>query len=297
MQLTPAMQQYMDVKKQHADCILFFRIGDFYETFFEDAKICHKVLDLILTSKNKDSEHPIPMAGIPHHSVDKYIPKLIAHGYKIAIAEQISEVIPGKIVQREVSRIITPGTYLHEQTKTANNILACFFSPNKQGNNYHCARGDFSLGEYQTKSFANEEDLQKHIMNIKPLEIIFDIEVPNKENLSLCIKKQSESLISLHDVPSDPEQFLLHQCKVQTLASYGQALQDGRQHAMALLISYILHNQHLPIQNIARISRQHNTNAVIFDEVSIKNLELFSSQFDGNQKYSLIGCLDTSKTA
>jgi len=108
MSFTPAIQQYLDVKKQYPDCILFFRIGDFYETFFDDAKICSKVLDLILTSKNKNAEDPVPMAGIPFHSVDKYIPKLVAHGYKVAIAEQTSEPIPGRIVEREVTQIITP---------------------------------------------------------------------------------------------------------------------------------------------------------------------------------------------
>ncbi|MDR0607938.1 MAG: hypothetical protein LBG52_06450 [Candidatus Peribacteria bacterium] len=94
MILTPAMKQYQEMKKQYLDCVLFFRIGDFYEVFFEDAHICHKVLDLVLTSKNRDAEHPIPMAGIPHHSIEKYIPKLVQHGYKVAIAEQVSEPIP-----------------------------------------------------------------------------------------------------------------------------------------------------------------------------------------------------------
>jgi DNA mismatch repair protein MutS len=94
MSLTPAMQQYLDTKKQYSDCILFFRIGDFYETFWEDAKICNKVLDLVLTSKNKNAENPIPMAGIPYHSADKYVTKLVRNGYKIAIAEQISEPVP-----------------------------------------------------------------------------------------------------------------------------------------------------------------------------------------------------------
>ena len=79
VQYTPAMQQYVNMKKEHPDCLLFFRIGDFYETFFEDAKIAAKILDLLLTSKNKNAEDPIPMAGIPHHSIDKYIPKLVAH--------------------------------------------------------------------------------------------------------------------------------------------------------------------------------------------------------------------------
>ena len=79
IQYTPAMQQYLKIKKEHPDCLLFFRIGDFYETFFEDAKIAAKILDLLITSKNKNAEDPIPMAGIPHHSIDKYIPKLVAH--------------------------------------------------------------------------------------------------------------------------------------------------------------------------------------------------------------------------
>jgi DNA mismatch repair protein MutS len=92
--------------------------------FFEDAHICHKVLDLVLTSKNKDAEQPIPMAGIPHHSIEKYIPKLIQHGYKVAIAEQVSEPIPGRVVEREISQVITPGTYIQEGSKKCNYMLA-----------------------------------------------------------------------------------------------------------------------------------------------------------------------------
>lgn len=118
------MQQYQEMKKQYLDCVLFFRIGDFYEVFFEDAHICHRVLDLVITSKNKNEPNPIPMAGIPHHSIDKYIPKLIQHGYKVAIAEQTSEPIPGKLVQREISQIITPGTYIQEGDKRFNYMLA-----------------------------------------------------------------------------------------------------------------------------------------------------------------------------
>ncbi len=88
------MQQFVDLKKQNPDAILFFRLGDFYETFWEDAKIASKVLDLVLTSKNKTSENPIPMAGIPHHSAEKYITKLVQNGYKVAIAEQMTDPIP-----------------------------------------------------------------------------------------------------------------------------------------------------------------------------------------------------------
>lgn len=106
--LTPAMQQFVDLKKQNPDAILFFRLGDFYETFWEDAKIASKILDLVLTSKNKTSENPIPMAGIPHHSSEKYVKKLVQNGYKVAIAEQMTAPIPGKVVEREVVSVITP---------------------------------------------------------------------------------------------------------------------------------------------------------------------------------------------
>ena len=118
------MQQYIDIKQQHKDCLLFFRIGDFYETFFEDAKKASKALDLMLTSKNKNSENPIPMAGIPHHSIEKYIKRLVQQGFKIAIAEQTTTPQPGKIVEREVVSIITPGTYIQESQKEFNYILA-----------------------------------------------------------------------------------------------------------------------------------------------------------------------------
>ena len=108
VQYTPAMQQYVDMKKQYNDCILFFRLGDFYEIFFEDAKLCSKLLDIMLTSKNKNSENPIPMAGIPYHSAEKYIQKLVSHGYKVAIAEQMTDPVPGKIVERQVQSVVTP---------------------------------------------------------------------------------------------------------------------------------------------------------------------------------------------
>lgn len=128
MDLTPAMQQYRDIKQQYNDCILFFRMGDFYEIFWEDAKICAKVLDIVLTSRNKDSDNAIPMAGIPYHSVDKYITKLVHHGYKIAIAEQTTTPSPGKIVERQVQSVITPGTYLQEKNKNFAYIMAVYYT-------------------------------------------------------------------------------------------------------------------------------------------------------------------------
>ena len=297
MAFTPAIEQYIEVKRQYADCILFFRIGDFYETFFEDAKLCSKVLDLILTSKNKNAEDPVPMAGIPFHSVDKYIPKLVAHWYKVAIAEQTSDPVPGKIVSREVTQIITPGTYVHEQKKTTNYMLSIHFKPYKDGQSYHIARGDFSLWEYRTRSFADIAEMQKFILTIKPSEIIFDFDFPDKDLVTTPLLQYLKCLISIYEVPFDAEHFLITMTQVQSLASFGKALDEGRLGATALLLNYIAHTQKTRLTNIAKISLHSQDHLVLLDEVTIKNLEIFTSSYENSEKYSLIGILDRTQTA
>lgn len=296
MQLTPAMQQYQDMKKQYLDCILFFRIGDFYEVFFEDALLCHKILDLVLTSKNKNSDTPIPMAGIPHHSIDKYIPKLIQHGYKVAIAEQTSDPIPGKIVQREISQIITPGTYIQEGSKRFNYMLAVTKQEQRNGEYYHIAWGDFSIGEYWTKSFKHLGELQKWILTLSPSEVIIDVDFTEKDSITTPIQQYLKCLISVYEVPSDPELFLTNACKVQTLHSFGQATTEGRLQAIALLLNYIKHTQQNALNTIYKVSYHAQLGMVQMDDITIKNLEIFSSSYEASEKYSLIGIIDQTKT-
>lgn len=217
---TPAMQQYVDMKKQYSDCILFFRLGDFYETFFEDAKICAKVLDIVLTSKNRNAENPIPMAGIPYHSVDKYIARLIAHGYKIAIAEQMTEPVPGKIVERQVQSIITPATYIEEQNKDRRYIVSISHKLYKDGNQYHISWGDFTVGQYQTKSFEDTEELILFVLALRPVEIVLDVDMPAKEDIQTRIQLYTKCLVSVYDVPYDAVNFVTRICQVQTIASF-----------------------------------------------------------------------------
>jgi len=297
MAFTPAIIQYLDIKKEHADCILFFRMGDFYETFFEDAKICSKVLDIVLTSKNKNSENSVPMAGIPYHSVDKYITKLIAHGYKIAIAEQTTDPIPGKIVDREVVSIITPGTYIQEVKKEFTYTMAISFLPHTNGQSYHIAWGDFSIGEYRTKSFVDLAEMQKFILTIRPVELIFDSNFPEKESVTTPIQQYLKCLVSLRDIPPDPEKFLASTTQVHQSASYGKALEEGRLETMTLLLYYLKHTQKDSLTNITKISFHSQDTYLILDEVTIKNLELLSSTYEGNEKYSLLNVLDSTKTA
>jgi len=293
---TPAIQQYIDMKKQYADCILFFRMGDFYETFFEDAKLCSKLLDIILTSKNKNSEHSIPMAGIPFHSVEKYIPKLISHGYKVAIAEQTTDPVPGKIVERQVVSIITPWTYIQESSPNFNYMLAIYFQPHKDGNDYHIARWDFSIGEYQTKSFSDQAQMQKFILNIRPSEIIFDVDFTTKDEIIIPIQQYLDCLVSVYEVPFDAEKFLINICNIQSISSFGKALEDWRLGAITLLLNYIKNTQQKNLSNISRIGLHSNEKYILLDDITIKNLEIFTSSYEWSEKYSLVWIFDNSRT-
>ena len=297
MELTPALKQYQEMKKLNTDCVLFFRIGDFYEVFFEDANICHNVLDLVLTSKNKSAETPIPMAWIPHHSIDKYIPKLIQHWYKVAIAEQVSDPKPWKLVQREITQIITPWTYIQEWAKNFNYMLAITRKELKTWELYHVAWWDFTLWEYQTKSFSNLWDAQKWILTLSPSEVIIDIDFPEKDSISTPIQQYLQCLISVYEVPTDPEGFLCNMSRVQTLSSFWQSVGEWRLQAITLLLHYIRHTQQQNLANISKISYHAQSGFVLMDEITIKNLEIFSSSYENNQQYSLFWILDKTKTS
>lgn len=297
MAFTPAILQYLDIKKAHPDCILFFRMGDFYETFFEDATLCSKILDIVLTSKNKNSENVVPMAGIPFHSAEKYISKLINRGYKVAIAEQTSDPIPGKIVEREVVNIITPGTYIQENHTDFVYTLAITFLPLTTGDTYHVARGDFGIGTYQTKSFRDIVEVQKFIMTIKPVELIFDVDFPEKESLSVPLSQHLSCLVSVWEIPPSPTLFLQETTWTQQLSSYGKALESWRMEALALLLYYVKHTQKHTLTNITHIAFHHSNQYMLLDDVTIKNLEILSSTYEHSEKYSLFHVLNTTQTA
>ncbi len=297
MAFTPAIIQYLDIKKAYTDCILFFRMWDFYETFFEDAKTCSKVLDIVLTSKNKNSENSVPMAGIPYHSADKYITKLIANGYKVAIAEQTSDPVPGKIVERAVVNVITPGTYIQETKKEFIYTMAITFVPYIDRQNYHIARGDFSIGDYWTKSFTHVDEALKFILTIRPVELIFDVNFPEKETISVPLQHYMTCLISVRDLPPDLENFLANTTHVQKHTSYGKALEAGRLAVTCLLFYYLKHTQKHSLTNITKISFHSQDTFLILDEVTIKNLEILSSSYEHSEKYSLLHSIDNTQTA
>lgn len=167
-------------------------------------------------------------------------------------------------------------------------MLSIHFKPYKDGSNYHIARGDFSLGEYWTRSFGDIAEMQKFILTIRPSEIIFDFDFPDKDLVTTPLLQYLKCLISIYEVPFDAEHFLVTMTQVQSLASFGKALDEGRLAATALLLNYIAHTQKTQLKNIAKISLHSQDHLVLLDDVTIKNLELFSSSYENSEKYSLI---------
>lgn len=299
--LTPAMQQYVDLKKQYPDCILFFRLGDFYEVFWEDAQLCSKLLDLVLTAKNKTSDHPIPMAGMPYHSTDKYIAKLIKAWYKVAIADQVSEPKPWQIVQRRITSIITPATYIDESrrhhSQTPHDILAISTTSDKEWHIvYQLCRGSFVDAVYQTMTITQTDDLHRMIHHISPREIILHKTAKGIDTIGHTLPMLSHVVISYRDMLDAPETYLLTITRVQSLGSYGEAVTDWRLYPTALLLHYLAQTQQSSIVAISRLSLYRADDYVILDAMTIKNLEIFTSSYDQDHSVSLYGTLDVCQT-
>ncbi|HJJ52607.1 MAG TPA: DNA mismatch repair protein MutS, partial [Methanocorpusculum sp.] len=176
--LTPAMQQVKMFKEQYPDCVLFMRMGDFYETFFEDAEICSRELDLVLTSRSKDpAGNPIPLSGIPYHAVDLYLPRMIRKGYKVAICEQVEDPKQAKgVVKRDVVRVVTPGTAIDADIipgQAARYLMAV--NPDRKKHIIGLAFLDITTGEFFIKEIPGGEDfssLATEIERYSPLEIL-----------------------------------------------------------------------------------------------------------------------------
>lgn len=295
--LTPAMQQYIDMKMEHPDCILLFRLGDFYEMFWEDAKIASKLLDLTLTSKNKNADNPIPMAGVPYHSVDKYIQKLIESWYKVAIAEQTSTPQAGKLVNRAISTIFTPGNYVQETSPEHNYCVAIIEKTYNNGDRFHCARWDFSLWCYYTKSFPNREDIIKHILLVQPSEIVIQPDNVIKQSIQDITQQLTKCIVSLYENNTNRQETLKSILKIESLEWYGEALSESRWEATTLLLSYLKQMQKSSNTiKVHSISYHHSKQTVLIDQTSIKNLELFNSNSDNNKKHSLYWVVNTTNT-
>jgi len=298
---TPLMKQYKEIKEQNQENILFFRLGDFYEMFFEDAVVCSKELGITLTSRNKEKGKNVPLAGVPYHSAAGYISKLVAKGYKVAICEQVEAASEAKgLVKREVIKVITPGTVIdtdYLDDKSNNYLLGIIIRENKAGISYL----DITTGEFKVTELEGKDIISKainEIYKLSPTEILIENRTLEK------FKEEFEEYKKINDVVINPinkiknaEEILKKYFNVISLESYGIDRKEMAIEAGGFILEYVLelhkHNE-LPIQTI---SYDNRNNYLELNLATQKNLELVQNTREKTNIGTLLWVLDMCKTS
>ena len=298
---TPMLRQYKEIKDQHRDCILFFRMGDFYEMFGDDAVLASKELEIVLTARDAGAGNKIPMCGVPYHSAENYITSLIEKGFKVAVCEQTEDPALAKgIVKREVVRIITPGTItegkLLEDNK--NNFLMSVFKSKR--NNWGLAAADISTGEFYTTEINSERELFDEITKYGPSEVI-----TSEKDLDylkdLIGKRNNKIIVNSHfDYAFNydfAEKWILNHLNIQSLTSIGLSEYIYSVIASGAALDYLKYNQKNTLSNLFHISYYQPEEKMILDYPTRRNLEIFESNNINKRKSSLIDVIDYTKTA
>lgn len=299
--LTPMMSQYSRIKKDYPDCILFFRMGDFYEMFFEDAKLASKELEITLTARSHSKGEKAPMCGIPFHSADSYINRLINKGYKVAICEQVEDASKAKgLVKREVIRVVTPGTVLDSGILDSkeNNFLASLF-PEK--NSFGIAFVDLSTGEFHTTQFSTSngwDEVFDALSSFQPSELIY----PTLSQLPKDIDKKFPDLLltPLEDWLFSRDYcypLLLEHFHLSSLAGFGLEDFPSAISAAGGLLYYLQETQKAALEHIDAISYFNSSDYMMLDKTTQQNLELTKTLRDGARQGSLLGIIDLCQTS
>lgn len=318
--LTPMMEQYFGIKAQHKDAILMFRLGDFFEIFFDDAKIAAKELDIALTGRDCGQEERAPMCGVPAHAVDGYIAKLVEKGYRVALADQVEDAKAAKgIVKREVIRIITPGTITDTNflDEARHNYIAAIYS-DKAG--FSLAAADITTGLFMATRIESEtrgqsarrpeagkketnphSDAEHRFLNelsrIHPAEIILPENFPLKrviENVA-GIKTTAAPAWTFH--PANALKCLVDFFGTMHLEGFGISENAAEIPAAGALLAYIAETQKNALSQITRLKIYSQQTHMVLDASSRRNLELTASAHDRGKKGSLLWVLDRTKTA
>ncbi|MFC1760694.1 DNA mismatch repair protein MutS [Planctomycetota bacterium] len=304
--MTPAMRQFHHFKEQHPDAILFFRMGDFYETFYDDAKVCARVLGLTLTSRNKNTDNPIPLAGVPYHAIDGYLKKMILAGYRVAVCEQVEDPKTAKgVVKRDVVRIVTPGTLTDDMLLEAkeDNFLCAIHRDARE--NATLAWVDISTGHFFAQQLP-ENRLLDELSRLAPKEVLladsrgelFESEV---QSLVRDINQYTGAIVTerpgWYFDPFQAEQRLLKHFGTQTLEGYGFTDRDKDLiPAAGAVLEYLSETQKTTlghIQNLKKINRQQYLE---IDPTSLRSLEILQTIRAENKKATLLACLDETLT-
>ena len=301
MSLTPMMQNYIKMKEEYNDCILFYRLGDFYEMFYEDAKVCSEELELTLTGKSCGLEEKAPMCGVPFHAVDGYLNKLVTKGYKVAICEQVEDPKTAKgLVKRAVTRVVTPGTNLNTQAldATKNNYLMCIvYTTNAYGVSYV----DVTTGDYYLAEFSSQNQLLDEIGKVMPSEIIcndsFLVSGVDFEDLQGRLGIVVSAIDAWHFDEERCIDTLKRHFKVGSLAGLGLDDYTIGMIAAGAVMQYLEETQKISLDHITKLHPYVSERYMLLDRSTRRNLELCETMREKAKRGSLFWVLDKTKTA
>ena len=300
-EFTPMMQKYLETKKEYPDCILFYRLGDFYEMFFEDALTASRELEITLTGKSCGQEERAPMCGVPYHAIDVYLNKLVSKGYKVAICEQVEDPKLAKgLVKREVTRIVTPGTNLDVQAMddTRNNYLICVsFFQGKIG----ISVADVTTGDYYLTEVDELHKLQDEINKYEPSEIIcneqFMVSGFNVEDLKTRLHIAVYPLAAHYFDEEICKKTLMKHFHVTSLAGLGIQDFPTGMIAAGVLLQYLYETQKTSLSHFTHLYPYLTSKYMLLDTSTRRNLELTETLREKQKKGSLLGVLDRTRTA
>ena len=302
--LSPMMKQYHEIKRQNPGALLFFRLGDFYEMFFEDAILASRALEITLTSRNNDGKgKPIPMCGVPHHSVKNYLARLIRQGHKVALCEQVEDprLVKG-IVRREVMRVVTPGTVIDEElleSKENNFLASLYLMEGRTAASFL----DVSTGEFWVSEFSGPQawsQLEEELCHFRPREII----LPQGSETELMGHLSEETRQSAVRTPREDwifdaeysRRILMEHFGVSTLEGFGLNGQSAAVSSGGALLSYVKETQRASLEHITEMRLIRKDDYLQLDETTVRNLELIRAQ-DGSRRWTLLSALDHTKTS
>ncbi|MFQ5723142.1 MAG: DNA mismatch repair protein MutS [Terriglobia bacterium] len=301
---TPLMRQYQAIKKRYPNALLLFRLGDFYELFYEDAQIASRELQITLTARHRERGTPVPMCGVPYHAVATYIARLIRRGHKVAICEQTEEPTKGKkLVAREVVRVITPGTAVDAALlgpRENNYIVACL--PDPERNLAGLAYADLSTGEFRTTELAGAEWLERVI---EELNYLSPREVLRPQEVKLATDRRHTWRPTFVETPledwifsaDNAERLLREQFGVVTLDGFGLAGKSLATGAAGAILHYLRETQRSSLAHLERPAFYQQHEALVLDTVSVYNLELLEPLFGNDRSTTLLATLDDTVTA
>lgn len=295
-ELSPMMKQYVEMKKQYKDYILMYRLGDFYEMFFDDAVIASKELDIVLTGRECGLEERAPMCGVPYHSVDTYIARLVQRGYKVSVCEQIKDAVTNEVTNREVVRMITPGTVTDPEMldATKNNYIVGAFGENKK---ICLAFVDISTGEFFLSATRKADDsvIVSELGKYSPREIFANEEASKNPQINRYIEASDGCILTLGEENKDSAKLLTSQMDA-SLEDLGLATSPLLVKTAGSLLQYLFETQLCDLSHIKRITLTNDDSYMELDLSTWRNLEIVETMRFKEKKGSLLGVLDFTKT-